>query len=153
MLGTEDEDEGGQSSLQVEGVEDDPVIADAVEEMLTAQYQQLGDTRTVDRRTPKASEADGFRAGADGTWGQMNPAPYMRLLASGGSTFAGISCSVKIIVKLFRKANMNTWKKFIVTKSWKSLLVRICHIKVLNMAKETGEAWSAPQAPSGLQPL
>lgn len=38
MLGTKDEDESGQSGLQVEGVEDDPVIADAVEETLTAQY-------------------------------------------------------------------------------------------------------------------
>lgn len=37
-LGTEDEDQSGQSSLQVEGVEDDPVIADVVEETLTAQY-------------------------------------------------------------------------------------------------------------------
>lgn len=38
LLGAEDEDESGQCSLQVEGVEDDPVVADAVEETLTAQY-------------------------------------------------------------------------------------------------------------------
>lgn len=91
---------------------------------------------------------DWFPAGADGTCGQMNPAPYIMLLASGGSTSAGIRCSVKIIVKLLRKANMNTWKKFMMTKSWKSLLVRICHIKVLNIAKETAEVWSATHAPS-----
>lgn len=78
----------------------------------------------------------------------MNPAPYMMLLASGGSTSAGIRCSVKIIVKLLRKANMNTWKKFMMTKSWKSLLVKICQIKVRNIAKESGEVWSATHTPS-----
>lgn len=77
------------------------------------------------------------------TCGQMNPAPYMMLLASGGSTSGGIRCSANIMVKLFKKANMNTWKKFIMTKSWKSLFVRICHIKILNMVKETDDFWEA----------
>lgn len=34
---------------------------------------------------------------------------------------------------------MNTWKKFITTKTWKSLLVMICPIKVLNMEKEIAD--------------
>lgn len=69
----------------------------------------------------------------------MNPAPYMRLLASDGSTSGGIRRSAKIMVKLLKNANMKTWKKFMSTKSWKSLLIRICHIKVLNMEKENAD--------------
>lgn len=69
----------------------------------------------------------------------MNPAPYMTLLASDGSTSGGIRCSVNIMVKLLKKANMKTWKKFMTTKSWKSLSVRICHIKVLKVEKETAD--------------
>lgn len=42
------------------------------------------------------------------TCGQMNPAPYMMLLASEGSTSGGIRCSVNIMVKLLKKANMKT---------------------------------------------
>lgn len=38
VSGTEDKDDSGQCGLQVEGVEDDPVIADALEETLTAQH-------------------------------------------------------------------------------------------------------------------
>lgn len=38
----------------------------------------------------------------------MNPAPYMMLLARDGSTSEGIRCSVNIMVKLLKKANMNT---------------------------------------------
>lgn len=70
------------------------------------------------------------------TCGQMNPAPYIMLLANDGSTSGGIRCSVNIMVKLLKKAKMNTWKKFITTKIWKSLLVRICNIKVFNVEKE-----------------
>lgn len=69
----------------------------------------------------------------------MNPAPYMMLLASDGSTSGGIRCSANIMVKLLKKANIKTWKKFIDTKSWNSLLVRICHVKVLNREKENGD--------------
>lgn len=47
VLGTEDQHQGGQSGLQAEGVEDDPVVADVVEEALTAEHQQLEDGRTV----------------------------------------------------------------------------------------------------------
>lgn len=86
----------------------------------------------------------------------MNPAPYMTLLASGGSTLAGIKCSEKIMVKLLKNANMNTWKKFIITNNWKSRFVRICHVWVLNMAKETAgscEMCSTEQAVSGSQSL
>lgn len=86
----------------------------------------------------------------------MNPAPYMTLLASGGSTSAGIRCSEKIMVKLLKNANMNTWKKFMITKSWKSLFVRICHVCVLSMAKETAgwcELCSSEQTVSGSQSL
>lgn len=84
----------------------------------------------------------------------MNPAPYMTLLASGGSTSAGIRCSEKIIVKLLKNANINTWKKFMITKSWKSRFVRICHVWVLNMAKDTAgwcELCSTEPAASGSQ--
>lgn len=72
----------------------------------------------------------------DNTCGQMNPAPYMMLLASDGSTSGGIRCSANIIVKLLKKANMKTWKKFMSTNCWKSLLVRICHVNVLKTEKE-----------------
>ena len=51
------------------------------------------------------------------TCGHMNPAPYITLFASGGSTFCGMRCSVKIMVKLLKNANMNTWKKFMSTNS------------------------------------
>lgn len=63
----------------------------------------------------------------------------MMLLAIHGSTSGGIRCSANIIVKLLKKANMKTWKKFIITKSWKSLLVKICHIKVFNVEKEISD--------------
>lgn len=53
----------------------------------------------------------------DDTCGQMNPAPYMMLFANDGSTSEGIRCSVNIMVKLLKKASMNTWKKFISTNS------------------------------------
>lgn len=87
----------------------------------------------------------------------MNPAPYMMLLASDGSKSGGIRCSVNIMVKLLKKANMKTWKKFMITKSWKSLLVRICHVNVFNMEMEVAdwgwEAWSAGLSSSDTDPL
>jgi len=66
----------------------------------------------------------------------MKPAPYMMLFASDGSTFGGIRYSANIMVKLLKKANRKTWKKFMHTKCRKSLLLRICHVNVLNMEKE-----------------
>ena len=54
---------------------------------------------------------------AEVTCGHMNPAPYITLFASGGSTFSGMRCSVNIMVKLLKNANMNTWKKFMSTNS------------------------------------
>lgn len=85
------------------------------------------------------------------TCGQMNPAPNMTLLASEGSTSGGIRCSVNIMVKLLKKANMKTWKKFMSTNSWKSLLDRICHIKVPNMEKENAD-WSSGTSASDSDP-
>lgn len=66
----------------------------------------------------------------------MNPAPYMMLLATDGSTSGGIRCSANIMVKLLKNANMKTWKKFMHTKCRKSLLLRICHVNVFNMETE-----------------
>lgn len=73
------------------------------------------------------------------TCGQMNPAPYMMLLASDGSTSGGIRCSANIMVKLFKKANKKTWKKFMNTKSRKSLMLIICHVNVFNVEKENAD--------------
>lgn len=42
VLGTECEHYSRHAGLHVEGEEDDPVVADALQQTLTAQYQQLG---------------------------------------------------------------------------------------------------------------
>ncbi len=73
--------------------------------------------------------------------GQMNPAPYMMLLASDGRTSWGMRCSAKIMVKLLQNATMNTWKKFMITNSWKSLLERICQVMDITDDSESGGFW------------
>ena len=81
------------------------------------------------------------------TCGHMNPAPYIRLFASGGSTFSGMRCSVIIMVKLLKNANMNTWKKFMTTNSWKLRSDRIWHVMETTAANERAgwpDALSSP---------